>query len=832
MDINTATIARIDEDPLSQGLSEIEAAKLISDGMGNNVEPKTSRSYKEILKENLFTFFNIVLFVLGVLLAAMGKPGEAFITTGVVFVNVLVAVIQEVQAKRKLDQIALLTRPKARVVRDGVEKEMDPSGIVLGDVLVVTPGDQIIVDGEIIGGGKVDIDESLLTGETDNIPKTTGDTVLSGSFVVTGKAYYKATKVGADCYINKLTEDARSFKRNQTPLQREVDLIIRILLVVIVFFGILLTISAILNDVSFLESVRIASVLFGLAPSSLFLMIVVAYAMGALRIANKGALVQQANSVESLCHVTVLCLDKTGTLTANQICLDDIHPLKENVDKSSLEKVIGSYARSATTSNPTNEALIEGCDGKKSEFREEVPFSSQWKWSAQSFDSGEMKGTFVLGAPKMLENNLKHGTFPAELTEQLSDRGLRVLLFAYRPDCPPLNNNDKPILPDNLDPLCIISFSDVLRPNIRETLKGFEDAGIELKIISGDDPRTVAALAKQAGIVVKGKELKLISGPELEEMDDSAFKSSARDCTIFGRITPQQKEKLVKTLKEQGQYVAMTGDGVNDVLALKQANLGIAMQSGSQATRSVAGIVLLNDSFEALPAAFREGQRILNGMKDIFKLYMVRILYLTFLISSIAVIGVGFPFTPTQSSLISILTLSIPSFALAVFAKPGPVGKGSMTRKMMHFVIPAVITLTGAGLIVYLFFLLTTDMTTGNADISYAQQALTYLTVVCGLLIIIFAEPPTEAWSGGDKVSGDWRPTIVAIIMFILFIFLIASPKFRHIYEMILLRSPLDYIIIGLVIAIWALVLKYFWTAQLVDRYLNVDLTGEGDPIL
>lgn len=831
MDASPVIISQVDTDPLLQGLSENEAACLMSQGKGNNVEPKTSRSYKEILKENLFTFFNIVLFVLGVLLAVMGKPGEAFITTGVVFVNVMVAVIQEVQAKRKLDKIALLTRPKALVVRDGAEKEMDPSGIVLGDVLVVTPGDQIIVDGEIIGG-KADIDESLLTGETDNIPKTIGDTVLSGSFAVTGKAYYKATKVGADCYINKLTEDARSFKRNQTPLQREVDLIIRILLAMIVFFGILLAISAILNDVSFLESVRIASVLFGLAPSSLFLMIVVAYAMGALRIANKGALVQQANSVESLCHVTVLCLDKTGTLTANKICLDDIHPLKENLDKQSLEKVLGTYSRSAINSNPTNQALIEGCKGEKIQFNEEVPFSSQWKWSAMSFDSGDMKGTFVLGAPKMMESGMKTGSFPLALTEELSEKGLRVLLFAFRPDFPALKNGDSPILPDNLEPICLISFSDVLRPNIGETLRGFEDAGIEVKIISGDDPLTVAALARQAGIVVKGRELKIISGPELEKTDDSQFNAAARDCTIFGRITPQQKEKLVMSLKEQGEYVAMTGDGVNDVLALKQANLGIAMQSGSQATRSVAGIVLLNDSFEALPAAFGEGQRILNGMKDIFKLYMVRILYLTFLISSIAVIGVGFPFTPTQSSLISILTLSIPSFALALFAKPGPVGKGSMTRKMMHFVIPAVITLTGAGLVVYLFFILSSDMITGIADVNYAQYALTYLTVICGLLTIVFAEPPTEAWTGGDKLAGDWRPTIVAIVMFIVFLAFLIHPGLRHMYGLILLRSPLDYFLILLVAAIWALALKYFWTEQLVDRYLNVNLSGEEEFII
>ena len=302
-----------------QGLSESEVLARRQRGQGNDFEFKTSRSYGEILRENLFTLFNIFLFGLGLILLFLGKPIEAIITSGTVLINVMVAVVQEVRAKKKLDQIALLTRPKATVIREGVEREIDPSEIVLGDSLVVGPGDQIMVDGEVIGEGQMDVDESLLSGESKLIPKEAGDKVYSGSFCVSGRAVYEVQKVGADSFANELTTSARAFTREYTPLQREVDLIVRVLLGVVVFFGIVLLINFILENANFLDTVRAVSVVFGIAPSSLFLMIVVAYALGAVRIADKGALVQQINSVESLCHVTVLCLDKTGTLTTNRI---------------------------------------------------------------------------------------------------------------------------------------------------------------------------------------------------------------------------------------------------------------------------------------------------------------------------------------------------------------------------------------------------------------------------------------------------------------------------------------------------------------------------------
>lgn len=408
-------------------------------------------------------------------------------------------------------------------------------------------------------------------------------------------------------------------------------------------------------------------------------------------------------------------------------------------------------------------------------------------------------------------------TFAAERTAQ----GLRVLLFAYQPRLILLHDaNGDPQLPADLIPLCLLSFNDELRPEARETLRGFAGMGMELKVISGDSPHTVAALARQLEMGVGDAPFSVISGSELAEMDDARFGQAALRTTIFGRITPQQKEKLVRVLRDQGHHVAMTGDGVNDVLALKQANLGIAMQSGSQATRSVADIVLLNDSFAALPDAFAEGQRILNGMQDVLKLYMTRILCLALLILAMGFVGIGFPFTPKQNSLLSIVVLTIPAFALALWARPGPVPKGSVARKLMHFVLPAVITSSAAGLAVYIYFLLTTQ------DILYAQHTLTYTMMAIGLLLIVFAEPPTAAWVGGDELSGDWRPTLLAVGLLLAFVAFVAVPPLRRFYSLELLRQSSDYALIALVVILWAFTLRHAWRARLLERYLNLDLDG------
>jgi len=389
---------------------------------------------------------------------------------------------------------------------------------------------------------------------------------------------------------------------------------------------------------------------------------------------------------------------------------------------------------------------------------------------------------------------------------------LRVLLFAYRPDIVPLHDErGEPQLPPDLVPLGLLSFSDVLRPEVQATLKGFAEAGIQLKIISGDNPQTVAALARQAGFA---RDIQTVSGLDLAEMDESQLAKVAEEATVFGRITPQQKEKLVRALRSRGHYVAMMGDGVNDVLSLKQAQLGIAVQSGSQASRAVADMVLMEDSFAALPMAFREGQRIIRGMQDILRLFLARTLYMTLLILGAAVVGVAFPVTPKHNSVLALLTVGIPTLALAVWAQPGELPR-SVLRSVWHFVASAAFTVAVVGLAVYLGFLLTM----GNEDI--AQSALTTVTVLCGLVLIPFVEPPAPAWVGGDVLSGDRRPAFLALGMLAAFVVILLVPALRGFFELRLLPL-LDYVLIGVVVIAWGFVLRFAWRKRLFERLLNL----------
>jgi cation-transporting ATPase E len=385
--------------------------------------------------------------------------------------------------------------------------------------------------------------------------------------------------------------------------------------------------------------------------------------------------------------------------------------------------------------------------------------------------------------------------------------------LAHRPEVVPLfDANGEPQLPADLIPLGLVSLSDELRPEAQETLKGFAETGIQLKIISGDNPQTVAALARQAGV---SREAQAVSGLDLAEMDEARLAQVAQDATIFGRITPQQKEKLVSVLQGRGHYVAMIGDGVNDVLSLKQAQLGIAMQSGSQATRAVADMVLLDDSFAALPAAFREGQRIVRGMADIMRLFLTRTLYVTLLILFAQVAGLAFPLSPKHNSILALLTVGIPTLGLAAWARPGTPPR-NMLRLMRHFVLPAAFTVTVVVFAMYLAYLLTAH------DEGIARTVLTVTTVLCGLVLIPFVEPPTPAWVGGDEFSGDGRPTYLALGMLALLVVIGLAPAARRFFELALL-APLDWLLIGVVVAAWGVFLRFAWRVNLFDRLLGLE---------
>lgn len=828
------------------GLTEAQVLERRARGQGNDVPLATSRSYGEIIRQNVFNFINIILFVIGVALVSLNRIGDAVLSVGLITLNVIIGVIQEIRAKRQLDQIALLTRPRAHVLRDGSEKEVDPSEIVLDDILVAKAGDQIVVDGVVIGPGKLDVDESLLTGESDLIPKQEGDQVMSGSFCVNGTAHYRAVRVGGEAFANKLTSSARQFRVVKTPLQRDVDFILRLLALLAIFMGLMLLLSALLYSLPLVRSVQMASVIAGLIPNGLFFMVIVSYAMGALRIANQGALIQQSNSVESISNVTVLCMDKTGTLTANRIVYTEAIPLN-GFSRGDVERMLGDYAASVSATNKTSEALSAALTGQKHTLTDEVPFSSALKWSAIALADD---GVFVMGALEMLAAHL-----PADQIDDLrtqvrsySERGLRVLIFARQSGASGLHDAaGAPLLPAELTPVAIVVLSDELRPKVQDTIADFARAGVQLKVISGDNPDTVAALAVQAGFPAG---VRAISGPELEQLDDAAFDVAARDNTIFGRITPQQKERLVDSLRRQDQYVAMMGDGVNDVLSLKKAHVGIAMQSGSAATRGVADIILLNDSFAALPPAFIEGQRILNGMQDILRLFLSRGLAVALLIIATSMIGIGFPFVPKHNAVISFFAVGMPTLALALWARPDRI-RGRMLASVIHFVIPAALTTFLFGLLVYvLFFALgvvevqynaltdveisdfqtylgldeapTQDEITAESAAIVARTALTTFTVFAGLMLVVFVEPPLQFFVGGDTLSPDKRPTYLAITMGAVFIIAMFIPFVRSFLELVTLR-PAEYLLIFGIWLLWMLTLRAAWRGRWLQRFLLIE---------
>ncbi len=815
------------------GLSEAEARTRRAAGQGNAFAGAGRRSVLAILLDHLLTFFNVVLLGLGIALLAMGQPIDAFFTTGVAILNVAVAVTQETWARRKLDRIAMLVHPRATVRRDGATRAVEPAEIVAGDVLLVGPGDQIVVDGRL-ASGELSVDESLLTGESNPVRKRAGDALLSGSYCVSGEGEYVAEKVGADSFANRLTAEARRYQRQLTPLQRQINLVIRVLLAVVVALAGLLTIRALLHGRPLLDNARQASVLFGIAPSSLFLMIVAAYAIGAVRMAGRGALIQRINAVESLCHVSLICLDKTGTLTSNRLRLEHIQPLDGAVgrEETDLRRLLGDMAGSLAGGNRTSEALAQACSGRRVPLAAEAPFSSQRKWSGVVFADPGRPGAFVLGAPEILAPKLDPGVPGAGAPlhphlEAWTARGLRVLLLAQGTDAAALAAGEGgPRLPADLRPLCRVALSDELRPEARETLAGFARAGIQQKIISGDNPETVAALARQAGFFGAGPAaapgLELVSGPELADLSEADFNATAGRAQIFGRITPEQKERLIETYRAQGHYVAMTGDGVNDVLALKRANLGIAMQSGSQAARHVADIVLLGDSFAALPQTLLEGQRILQGMQDVLRLYLTRVLYLAFLIATIGIVDIGFPFTPAQNALASTLTLSVPGFVLALWARPAPLREMSLVRQLFHFVVPAVLLSGIASLAVYLLFIGRSQAALGRPDVAYAQQATTFATILFGALLIVFVEPPTPFWVGGDKLSGDRRPALLAAGMLLVYAAILVLTPLRRFYGLIVLQ-PIDTAIVLVIVIAAAATLRLVWRRRLVERYLGLE---------
>ncbi len=817
---------------LPTGLSTTEAATRLKTEGGNVVPDAGGRSWWDIVRRNLFTFINITLIFIGIVLILMGKPRDALLASGLAVINGLVGVVQESRAKRRLEQIALLNRTQASVVRDGALIQIDPTQIVRGDVLRIQPGDQVFADGTLLANGSVQMDESLLTGEADPVAKAPGDKVSSGSFCLTGAGWYRADEVGANSTAAHLTASARAYRVPLTPLQVQVNLIVRLLLVLAAFFLVTILLGSLIWDYPVEDTILAAAVVLGIVPSGLFLMIVVTYSMGAVRLANRDALVQGTNAVESLSNVDVFCMDKTGTLTANAMRLAHVEPISGT--EAEILPLLGTFARSASTSTKTSEAIAAGTESEACPVLAEVPFASAYKWSALRADSPAFRGVCALGAPEFLGPQLS-GPVPAPPADW-ADQGIRILLFAHGPDPGEFAEvNGLPTLPPGVKPLAWVGLTDELRPHVEDAINGFRQAGITLKVISGDNPETVAALAKQAGL---SGDVQLVSGIDLDRMNDDEFREVAERATVFGRVTPEQKQRLVEALRGRGHYVAMTGDGVNDVLSLKQANLGIAMQSGSQATRDVADIVLLRDSFGALPDAFLEGQRIRRSLCRILELFLSRVFAVALLILAVLMVQAGFPLSPGQISLLTLLTVGIPTFGIALWTPPGPPPR-SLPHRLLRFVLPAATLLALAAFAVYLAVYVLYDInvpairqggvaaaTTLPFSDYVSREAATHVLVLGGFVLVLFAAPHTRWFAVVEEYDREIRPALLTLAVAPLYALIMFQPTLRHFFGMRGIGAR-DYAIVLLVIVIWALLLRWIWEQRVFDRFFGYDETGE-----
>lgn len=795
------------------GLTAAEVADRRAHGQANPAPAPSSRSYWQIVRENIFTFVNNVLFGLGIALVLVGRPLDALVSVGVVTLNTLVSVVQEVRAKRTLDRIALLTRPKATALRDGTAVDLSPDELVLGDVLKFGLGDQVVLDGRVLQG-HVEMDESIITGESEPVPKNPDDLIYSGTFCVAGTGFYVATAVGEASFASRITTGARTFRRVLTPLERQVNLVVRLLLLIMVSLQLLLALRAALLDVAIPQAIGNATVVAGLVPNGLFLSISIAYALGSLRLVRTGLLVQQSNAIESLSNVDTLVFDKTGTLTTNHLQVSATQP-SPGVTQADLERALATLAASATAANKTTRAIAAAFPGSPQPLLAEVPFSSSREWSAIATSDGVL----ALGAPEALGAQLTTRLDHAldEQTRQWRAGGLRVLVVGHGSDPSSLRLDGE--LPPGMQALGAVAISDQLRPGVADTLTSFVKAGVTPKIISGDNPETVAALARQAGFKA---DLRTASGSDLTGMDGPALADLADRTTVFGRIGPQDKARLVSALRSRQHYVAMLGDGVNDVLALKSADLAVAINSGSQAARSVADIVLLNDSFDALVPAVAEGQRIRNGMHSILKLYLTRIGMVALVIVSSLVIGI-FPIDVRNGSAVTLFSVGVPTLALTIWARPGPVRGSGFGRELANFVVPAVVLASLVG--VFLFYAVLwigagyPDLD-GTAPASQlgreilmltplAQTSLTAFLVFCGLALFASVVPPRE----------DRRPILLAGALGAIFLVVMVTPL-----RVLFALRPMDVtdvvVVLGALVA-WLVLLTAARRGNVLERYLD-----------
>jgi cation-transporting ATPase E len=756
-----------------QGLSAKEAqARLRKLGP----PPETSsRSTASIVAGNVFTLFNAIIGAFFVLDLALGLYADSIFGL-IAVVNSYIGIRQELKAKATLDELAVLVAPHAKVVRDGAVVELIATEVVPGDVIAVGPGDQLVADGEVIASRGMTMDESLLTGESDGIKKSDGDEVLSGSFCVSGSGHYVVNAVREQSYAGRIAGEAKTFRHPPSPLQEEVNRVILASTYVMLPLAALLIVSLKIRSVGLESAAQTATAgLVTLIPEGLVLLMSVTFAVAAVRLAKRDTLVQQMSATESLAAVDTICVDKTGTLTAGELRLAGVE-YADGIDPKAGAAALGRFAASAGERNKTLETIARKFPGQPGRVSSEVPFSSEWKWSGVSLD-GASGATYVMGAPDILAESGAL-TLPPRLAGKLEEEtaaGRRVVAFGQTSEALPSDPaaNGAP----RLTPLALVVLEETLRPDAAETIATMREEQVDLKLISGDAAATVTAVAYAVGVP---REAGVVEGPDLPD-DEEGLKRAVLENTIFCRIKPEQKKSLVGALVAAGRYVAMIGDGVNDVPALKRARMAVSMGSGTQVTKGVADVVLLKDQFSRLPEAVGEGRRIARNIHRLGRLYLTKTVYAAALILLVAVPGFTFPFLPRHLTVAAFLTIGIPSFVLALMPSDGPLYRGRLLRALAAFAVPAGLA-TAIGSILS-FFLVDT---VAGASLAAGRTAATTTLIVLGLCFILLL----ERGPGREHIAIQSNMLAMVAALGAVFAGILAIAPLRDFFDMVLLSAP------------------------------------------
>ncbi|MER7716870.1 HAD-IC family P-type ATPase [Streptomyces flaveolus] len=777
--------------PLSSpetGLTTEEVAERVARGQVNDVPVRSSRSLGEIVRANVFTRFNAIIGVLWVIMLIVA-PIQDSLFGFVILANTGIGILQEWRAKKTLDSLALIGEVRPAVRRDGTSAEISTSQIVLDDVIEIGPGDKAVVDGVCVEADGLEIDESLLTGEADPVVKRPGDQVLSGSFVVAGGGAFRATKVGREAYAAQLAEEASRFTLVQSELRSGISTILKYITWMMVPTAIGLIISQLLTkDDAFKESVaRTVGGIVPMVPEGLVLLTSVAFAIGVIRLGRKQCLVQELPAIEGLARVDTVCLDKTGTLTEGGMDVTGLRTLG-GADEAYVRAVLGALGESDPRPNASLQAIIDAYPVAEvaEDWRctESLPFSSARKYAGATFDEDDgASSTWLLGAPDVL---LAEDDPALAETGRLNEQGMRVLLLARA-----TRDLDDAEPAEDAVPTALVVLEQRLRPDAADTLRYFADQDVRAKVISGDNAVSVGAVAAKLGLSGATVDARRLPA----ERDSMAAELDAG--TVFGRVTPQQKRDMVGALQSRGHTVAMTGDGVNDVLALKDADIGVAMGSGSEATRAVAQIVLLNNSFATLPSVVAEGRRVIGNITRVATLFLVKTVYSVLLAVLVVCSRVEYPFLPRHLTLLSTLTIGVPAFFLAL-APNRERARPHFVRRVMRYAVPGGVV---AGAATFVTYLVARHHYSGPGALDAETSAATLTLFLISMWVLaIVARPYT--W---------WRVLLVAT-MGLAFVVVLVVPWLQDFFALKLVGVTMPWTAVGVaVVAAASLELLWRW---------------------